>query len=176
MWSIRVHRRVEIKVLHTPAPKLQSGVRTPVNKRGRMPTNTILVVDDLSSIRAAMRIALEHAGFTVLEAENGQIALEVARQIAPDLVLLDLRMPVLDGWQTVRALRQDRRTESIPVIAMTAMEVEPAELSSAGFRAHLHKPVTLARLVLEIRRCLAVIDRPPLPRRCSGADRPPRAA
>lgn len=143
-----------------------------------MPTNTILVVDDLFSIRAAMRIALEHAGFTVLEAENGRIALEVAQKSRPDLVLLDLMMPVLDGWQTARALRQDHRTRSIPVIAMTAMEVEPADLSSAGFSAHLHKPVTLSRLVLEIRRCLESDARPVLPRRCSSrtSERSPRAA
>ena len=143
-----------------------------------MPTNTILVVDDLFSIRAAMRIALEHSGFTVLEAENGRIALEVAQKSRPDLVLLDLMMPVLDGWQTARALRQDDRTDSIPLIAMTAMELERAELSSAGFSAHLQKPFTLARLVMEIRRCLASDGRPPVPRRCSGrtSERAPRAA
>lgn len=139
---------------------------------------TILIVDDAPSIRAALRTALEHAGLRVVEAEDGRRALEQARQHLPDAVLLDLRMPVLDGWQTARVLRADVRTASIPVIAITGLdEVQADELERAGFCAHLRKPFTLPQVVTAIRaavaRCGPASDHRPPDR---GTLAPPRAA
>lgn len=121
-----------------------------------MLARTILVVDDVPAIRAAMRIALEHSGLRVMEAENGRVALEQARLHLPDLVLMDLMMPVLDGWSAARVLRQDCRTGSIPVVAVTALgDLDPVELAAAGFCAHLRKPFTVAQVLEQIQRSVA---------------------
>lgn len=119
-----------------------------------MHPTTVLVVEDSATLRAALRLALEHVGFHVVEAENGRLALDAARRHLPDVVLLDLTTPVLDGWQSIRALRRDFRTEGIPVIAMTAREEIEAEVAEAGFDVHFRMPFTLTQLVGGIRRCL----------------------
>lgn len=139
---------------------------------------TLLVVDDSPSLRAAMRIALEHAEFRVIEAESGRTALQAVQQHLPDLVLLDLHMPGLDGWQTAQALRRDFRTASIPVIATTAVDgLEEAELQRAGFWSRLSMPFTVGRLLDEVRRCLALGDPPGMQGSPPHRERiPPRAA
>lgn len=136
-----------------------------------MSPKTVLVVDDAATIRAAMRIALEHSGFRVMEAEDGRAAVDTAQRLLPDVVLLDLVMPRLDGWQTARALRRDFRSGGIPLIAISALEgIDAAELETAGFCAHLRKPFTLRQLLDEISRCLVGDDSP-----CScGRPLPPR--
>lgn len=126
-----------------------------------MSRKTVLVANDTPSLRAAMRIALEHAGFQVIEAENGRATLLAVQRHFPDLVLLDLHMPDLDGWQTAQALWRDYRTASIPVIATTAAdEVDGAELERPGFCSCLLTPFTVGRFLDEVRRCLGVGDPP----------------
>lgn len=119
----------------------------------------ILVVDDCASLRTMLRMALEHAGYEVLEAGDGRAALEAARRHFPDLVLLDLRMPGLDGRQTVRALTRDVRTGSIPVVAMGGEHgAESEELLAVGFCGFLPKPFQMADLLGLVRRCLGRVE------------------
>src|SRR5215510_7193347 len=84
----------------------------------------VLVVDDGMTIRLLVRQALEQAGFAVEEAENGQHALEIFPYIRPDLVLLDVVMPVMDGFQTCAALRRTPQGEHLPIVMLTGLEDE----------------------------------------------------
>ena len=120
----------------------------------------ILVVDDNELLRLGCRMAFERAGFEVLLAENGREGLELARAHLPDLVLLDLNMPVLNGWQTVRVLSQDSRTAGIPVVAFTAERFSASlgQLHDAGFTAYARKGETLQSVIDLVRQCLSDQD------------------
>ena len=87
----------------------------------------VLVVDDDPDARQLVRRTLEQAGRTVLEAENGQVALERVAEEMPDLVVLDLMMPVMDGFQFLRELRRSEAGRGVPVLVLTAKDVSPEE-------------------------------------------------
>ena len=109
---------------------------------------TILVADDSAVSRELVREALEEIGYRVIEAADGREALAVALESAPDLALLDIRMPVLDGYATVRAMREDPRLAAVPVLALTAfaMRGDEEKAASAGFDGYLTKPIGIAAL------------------------------
>lgn len=92
------------------------------------PPCPILLVEDDDTTRAMMRQLLEHDGWFVLEAANGRVALELLEQHQPELILLDLMMPEIDGFGVVAALRQRPEWRSLPVIILTAKDITPAEL------------------------------------------------
>lgn len=81
---------------------------------------TILVVDDNRSLRTVMERRLTRAGFDVALASNGADGVQAARASHPDLILMDMTMPVMDGWAATRALRDDPATRHIPILAFTA--------------------------------------------------------
>ena len=109
---------------------------------------TILVADDSAISRELVREALEEVGYRVIEAADGSEALAMALENAPDLALLDVRMPVQDGYQTVRAIREDPRLAGLPVLALTAfaMRGDEEKAASAGFDGYLTKPIGIAAL------------------------------
>ena len=109
---------------------------------------TILVADDNAVSRELVREALEQIGYRVVEAADGREALAKALESAPDLALLDIRMPVLDGYATVRAIRDDPRLAAIPVLALTAfaMRGDAEKAAAAGFNGYLTKPIGVAAL------------------------------
>jgi CheY-like chemotaxis protein len=112
----------------------------------------VLVIDDESSVRAAIRLSLEFLGADVEEAENGKVGLEKARGSPPDLILCDLDMPVMDGFETLAQARQDPVLRSVPVIVVSGLVTEESErrVMDAGAKAVLRKPFpldTLASLV-----------------------------
>jgi CheY-like chemotaxis protein len=102
---------------------------------------TILVVDDESPIVALLRDLLEDEGHTVLAAHNGREALALARVAHPDLVLSDVMMPLMDGVQLVRMLREEAITRKLVVILMSA--AQPPDLQAVGAVAFLAKPFDL---------------------------------
>jgi CheY-like chemotaxis protein len=116
----------------------------------------VLVVDDKASSRELIRTVLENSGYSVIEAANGQEALSVARQTSPDLILLDLQMPVLDGFGALEQLRADTRFASLPIIALTAsaMQGDKEKALAAGFTSYITKPVGLTVLRSELARLL----------------------
>lgn len=118
---------------------------------------TILIVEDNSDNRSIYATLLRHHGYRVLEAEDGAEGLELARTELPDLVLMDISLPVLDGWQATELLKQDSQTASIPVIALTAHAmVEHRHRSlDAGCAVYLAKPCEPSRVLEEIGRLLA---------------------
>jgi len=103
----------------------------------------VLVVDDEATTRLLSRATLEQAGFAVVDAFDGPGALEAYERLHPDLVLLDVEMPGISGYETVRRIRADARTSAIPVVAMTAHSDagDVARLVAAGMDAHVAKPV-----------------------------------
>jgi DNA-binding response OmpR family regulator len=94
-----------------------NGYRRPVEAAGR---TRVLVIDDEAPIRLLCRVNLEAEGIEVLEAADGAGGLDVARDEQPDVVLLDVMMPGLDGWRVAEELLDDDRTSAIPIIFLTA--------------------------------------------------------
>jgi CheY-like chemotaxis protein len=112
-----------------------------------MPVN-ILIVDDYADNRELLRLMLESAGHSVCEAADGRAGLEMAQAEKPDLILVDLSMPKLDGWGFLRELRADERTRLIPCAAVTAFAgVDRNNALSQGFDAHLVKPFRRVELI-----------------------------
>jgi two-component system sensor histidine kinase EvgS len=104
---------------------------------------TVLVVDDIESNRYLIKEYLLNTKIYVIEAENGQKAMIFAEQYQPDLILMDIRMPGMDGYQTVRQIRNHEELRHIPVIALTASVLEEAKekIMQSGFDGYLLKPV-----------------------------------
>jgi CheY-like chemotaxis protein len=103
-----------------------------------------------------LRTVLARQGYSVSEAVNGAEALQKVRAETPDLILLDLQMPVRNGYEVVSELRQDAAYATLPIIALTAsaMQGDREKALAAGFTAYLTKPVMLARLREEVQRLL----------------------
>ena len=115
---------------------------------------TILLADDHEDNRLALLTVLEREGYRTLGAANGEQAVQVAREHLPDLILMDLAMPVMDGRQAMQHLRADERTAGIPIIVLTAMAltVDRDRMVAEGFDGLLIKPCMPPHLVAEVRR------------------------
>jgi CheY-like chemotaxis protein len=108
---------------------------------------TILVAEDHLDSRDALRALLEAFGYTVLLAANGRQAVDLAIRALPDLILMDIMMPELDGFEATRELRANARTRAIPILAVTAMEGAHQLALQAGADDCMRKPVDLRGLV-----------------------------
>jgi diguanylate cyclase (GGDEF)-like protein len=118
----------------------------------------VLLADDSATVRALARIELEDAGYVVIEAADGREALEHAFECAPDVVLLDIEMPVMDGYETVLALKADPRTADVPVVFLTG-RVGPDDVVRAlklGGHDYLRKPPEAAELLARVSAALRV--------------------
>ncbi len=117
---------------------------------------TVLVIDDQEDERAIQRAMLGHLGYSVREAPDGERGLQAATEDPPDLILLDIAMPRLDGFAVCRELRADERTSSVPVLLFTASVVgnlqERAE--EVGADGVLTKPVDPHQVAEEVRRLI----------------------
>jgi CheY-like chemotaxis protein len=103
--------------------------------------HTILIADDHDDNRELLKLLLLGAGYEVKEASDGSECLMLARSEHPDLIVMDLSMPVMDGWGVFRELRADERTRAIPCMAVTAhAELNRIQALEAGFNAYLSKP------------------------------------
>lgn len=116
----------------------------------------VLVADDKATSRELVRMILEQAGHLVYEASNGMEAVRRAREILPNLILLDLHMPALDGFGALRELKEDEKLCAIPIVALTAsaMNGDRERALAAGFTAYIAKPIALNTLRSEIERLL----------------------
>jgi CheY-like chemotaxis protein len=125
----------------------------------------ILIVDDFPDNRDMYMQYLEFSGLRVAEAQNGHEALQQAFTLRPSLIVMDLSLPGLDGWEATRRLKADPRTKDIPVIALTghALAGHSKGAIEAGCDAFITKPCLPERLLDEIRKMLD--GRPTLPRK-----------
>jgi DNA-binding response OmpR family regulator len=115
----------------------------------------VLVIDDERSIRLLCRVNLAASGMDVIEASDGEAGLELARRERPDLVLLDVMMPGVDGWTVARELAADEGTREIPVVFLTA-RADPADrrlgelLGGVGYLVKPFDPVSIAEVVEDV--------------------------
>ncbi len=125
-----------------------------------MSGHTILLVEDNDDNRVVYRTMLNHFGFRVVEATDGPEALRCVRDDRPDLIVMDISIPLMDGWETTRTLKADPDTARIPVIAVTAhaLDSDRARADRIGFSLFLTKPVEPRRVVSEVRRLLGEED------------------
>lgn len=152
----------------------QSGCPSINHRLGRiawqkeMRKKLVLVVDDNEHERTILSRYLEFVGASPLEAADGAQGLQLARETHPDLILLDLRMPVMDGWETIRQLKAYPETRPIQVVALTGTRLNPLDLYREGFSGHLEKPSTPFRVVEEVERCIGSLCRwAPDPPQCT---------
>ena len=122
-----------------------------------MPKNfVILVVDDEEMQRKMLSKILGALGYAVLEAEDGRVAVELARLRRPDLILMDIQLPVMDGLAATRRLKDDPQTQPIPVLALTALAMagDRERALAAGCDDYLAKPIMLESLVAKLNEWL----------------------
>jgi len=118
---------------------------------------TVLIVDDEKAIREGLASALHRAGFSVVEASDGEEALRLAQREKPDLVVLDVMMPGMSGWEVCRAIREDEALNDTGVIMLTGIGERLNEMTSPlyGADGFLDKPFELDQLSAKVR---AVLD------------------
>ena len=118
-----------------------------------MEISSILIVDDNEINRDICALNLEHMHVPLHFAENGRDGLKIAREIVPDLILLDVMMPVMDGYQTAREIRKQPRFYDLPIIALTAkaLKEDRHKCIAAGANDYLSKPVDVERLFSTLR-------------------------
>jgi two-component system cell cycle response regulator DivK len=115
---------------------------------------TVLLVEDNEDNRIIYSTVLRHLGYEVVEAQDGLRAIELARSVKPDIILMDISIPELDGWEATRILRQDPITKDIPIVALTAHALadDRERATALGFTSYLAKPVEPRAVVAEVRR------------------------
>ena len=125
-----------------------------------MANKTILVVDDEQDILDLIEYNLKKEGFKVLKAENGEKGIEIAKEYKPDLVLLDIMMPKMDGLETVELMRKDEELKRTPVIFLTARSDEKTEIESLnkGGDDFITKPISTTKLVSRIKAVMRRFD------------------
>ncbi len=114
---------------------------------------TVLLADDHEDNRLALQMMLERAGYRTLGAHNGREAVELAVEHLPDLIVMDLAMPVMDGREANFALKADARTRGIPVLMLTAMalSIDRESLAGEGFEGVMIKPILPSALLNDVR-------------------------
>lgn len=116
----------------------------------------ILIVEDNRDTMMVYRTVLEHFGHSVTEARNGELGLRLAHETLPDLITIDVSIPLIDGWELASRLKADPQTASIPLLAITAhsLATDHAKAYEVGMDGYLPKPVEPRRIVSEIERLL----------------------
>ena len=117
----------------------------------------ILIVEDNLMNRALYRAVLLPSGFEIMEVENGAEGVRAAQEHRPDLIIMDLQMPVMNGYEAARILKEDPECARIPIIAVTAfaMEGDREKVLAAGFDHYISKPFIVAELPKTVRNFLA---------------------
>jgi CheY-like chemotaxis protein len=131
----------------------------------RMPDKVVLIVEDNEDNRLIYETILRHSGYHVLTAVDGEEGLQLAQMHRPDLLLLDISLPRLSGWDVASALLHDERTRHIVLVALTAHAYAEDRLRARelGFQSYLVKPVEPRRVVAEVERFIGLPDHPSPP-------------
>jgi CheY-like chemotaxis protein len=122
-----------------------------------MDMSKVLLVEDNEMNRDMLSRRLERKGFEVVFAEDGSVAVEMATSETPDLILMDMSLPILDGWEATRRIKADAATSSIPIIALTAhaMAGDREKAMEVGCEDYDTKPVDFPRLLSKIEGLIA---------------------
>jgi CheY-like chemotaxis protein len=129
-----------------------------INRSAEQEAPLVLIVDDSDDIREMVKFVLESRGYRVSEAVNGQEALKIAQKECPHLILMDLNMPVLDGFGAARGIREITRMCDVPIVAISAHNTidHRAKASAVGFNDYLTKPINFVQMIDLIRRFIPV--------------------
>ena len=132
-----------------PSTRIARAAQTMTDK-----LKTILLVEDNEDNLVVYRTILEHVGYRVVEARDGEEGVARAREQMPDLILMDISIPKMDGWEATQRLKADDATKAIPIIALTAhaLEEDRQKAIQAGCDGYLAKPVEPRRVVQEVER------------------------
>ncbi len=127
-----------------------------------MPAPLVLIVDDVDDAQELYGDLLGFAGYRTIAARDGAAAIEAAMRERPDLILMDVQMPVLDGWEATRRLKADARTRAIPIVVLTghALAVHEERARQAGCDAFLAKPCPPDELLRMVARFVTPTTRP----------------
>ena len=103
----------------------------------------VLLVEDFEDTRLFMRLELEEQGFIVFEAENGKVAVETASRENPDVILMDLTLPLMNGFEATKLIRRNEALKNVPIIAVTAHKENDfrSDAKASGFDAYVTKPI-----------------------------------
>ena len=136
-----------------------SGARSPPTPGEADVSQTILLIEDHEDNRIVYRTVLQHFGYTVLEAFDGEEGVRRAREELPDLILMDISIPRIDGWEATRILKADPATARIPVIALTAhaLPEDRDRATAVGCDGYLAKPIEPRRVLEEVQRALECV-------------------
>ena len=139
---------------HHEPPK-DTAATDPATSDGMAPL--VLVAEDNEDNRIIAATILRHSGYRVAEATTGVEAMQIARSMLPDLILMDVGMPDIDGWSTTRTLKNDPATHDIVIVAFTAHALpgDREQALQAGCDGYLAKPVEPVRLVREVAKALS---------------------
>ena len=120
---------------------------------------TILIVEDYDDTRLLLKLGLEGLGYSVLEASNGHEAVEMADREHPDLILMDLDLPILDGIAATQRIRQQADMQKVPIVAVTAypMSYTHVKAFAKGCDEYMAKPIDMAELELLVTRYLPAV-------------------
>jgi len=118
---------------------------------------TIMVVEDYDDTRMLLKQGLEMLGYSVLEASNGQEAVDIADRERPDLILMDLDLPILDGIAATQQIRQQEHMESVPIVAVTAYPLSYSRVKAfaKGCNEYMPKPIDMSELARVVNRYLS---------------------
>jgi two-component system cell cycle response regulator DivK len=122
-----------------------------------MPAAKILYIEDDFQNRVLVRRVLEASGYSIIEAENGPVGLQLAQQIVPDLILMDINLPEMDGYEVTSRLKSLEALIHVPIIAMTAnvMKGDREKTLAAGCDGYIQKPIDVDLLPEQIKQFLA---------------------
>ena len=138
------------------------GVKREEEARRKQPhaTTTVMVVEDFDETRYMLKLVMELCGYRVVEAINGQQAVEVARRERPDLILMDLGLPVMDGCKATRLIREDQALRKVPILAVSANATAEYRVKAlaAGCNEYVTKPIDFDYLKALINHFLQQTD------------------
>lgn len=114
----------------------------------------ILIVDDDAKTRKLLRAMLQNSGYEIIEAENGEQGIKLAKENIPVLILMDIEMPVMDGMSAFKVIRADESTKNIPVIALTsyAMKGDKEKFLAEGFDNYISKPIDVKEFMKIVKK------------------------
>jgi two-component system, cell cycle response regulator DivK len=128
-----------------------------------MNATRVLVVEDNERNLKLVRDVLQYAGYEIIEASTGEEGVELAQSLTPDVILMDLQLPDIDGMEALRRIRKSPATADVPVIAVTAfaMRNDRARAFDAGFDGYLEKPLSVRELPAQVQQFLTARGMPP---------------
>jgi two-component system cell cycle response regulator DivK len=160
-----MHPMPETMAQRTPRDPAPTPTGVENDTTAKRTTPLVLVVDDFDDNRAMYAVYLTYSGYEVIEAADGVEAVDMATRRLPDIIVMDLSLPLMDGWEATRRLKGDPRTQHIPIVALTGHALAPhsRDAERAGCDAFLAKPCLPEMLVEKVQELIRPASPAPAP-------------